>query len=76
MARQPDSPWAHYQMGAALLKTADNKTAAVHLEIAAGRLPNLASAHVLLAEAYDHLGRAEDAKRERSAATKLSMQHQ
>lgn len=65
---QPDSAWAHYQMGTSLLKTGDFKTAAVHLEIAAGRLPGFAPTHVALAEAYDHLGRAEDAKKERAKA--------
>jgi predicted Zn-dependent protease len=63
---QPDSAWAHYEIGATLLKTGDFKTAAVHLEIAAGRLPAFAPAHISLAEAYEHAGRAEDAKRERS----------
>ena len=66
---QPDSAWAHYEIGAILLKTRDFKTAIVHLEIAAGRLPAFAPAHLSLAEAYDHLGRAEDAKRERSKTT-------
>jgi choline-sulfatase len=65
---QPESAWAHYQMGLCLLKTADYKTAAVHLEIATTRLPDYADAHALLAQAYDHLGRAEEAKRERSKA--------
>lgn len=65
---QPDSAWAHYQMGSALLKTNDYKTAAVHLEIAAERLPSFASAHALLAQTYDHLGRGEDAKREKARA--------
>ena len=73
---QPDSAWAHYQMGSALLRTADYRTAAVHLEIAATRLSNMASAHGLLADAYEHLGRAEEANRERVAATKLGMKHQ
>ncbi len=63
---QPDSTWAHYEMGASLLKSGDFKTAVVHLEIAASRLPGFAEAHALLAQAYDHLGRAEEAKRERS----------
>jgi Flp pilus assembly protein TadD len=62
---QPESAWAHYEMGASLLKTGDYKTAIVHLEIATGRLPNFNPAHLDLAEAYDHAGRAEDAKRER-----------
>lgn len=65
---QPDSAWAHYLMGLSLLKTGDFKTAAVHLEIAAGRLPGFAAARLSLAEAYDHLGRAEEAKRERGKA--------
>jgi arylsulfatase A-like enzyme/Flp pilus assembly protein TadD len=63
---QPDSTWAHYEMGSSLLKTGDYKTAVIHLEIASSRLPDFAEAHVLLAQAYEHLGRAEDAKRERS----------
>jgi arylsulfatase A-like enzyme/Tfp pilus assembly protein PilF len=67
---QPDSAWAHYEMGATLLKTGDFKTAIVHLEIATGRLPAFAPAHVSLAEAYEHMGRAEDAKRERSKGGK------
>ncbi len=63
---QPDSAWAHYEIGACLLKTGDFKTAIVHLEIAAGRLPAFAPAHTSLAEAYEHVGRTEDAKRERA----------
>jgi choline-sulfatase len=65
---QPDSGWAHYEIGATLLKTSDFKTAAVHLEIATGRLPAFGPAHEALAQAYEHLGRADDAKRERSKA--------
>ena len=53
-------------MGSSLLKTGDYKTAVVHLEIASSRLPDFAEAHSLLAQAYEHLGRPEDAKRERS----------
>jgi arylsulfatase A-like enzyme/Tfp pilus assembly protein PilF len=63
---QPDSAWAHYEIGASLLKTGDFKTAIVHLEIATGRLPAFDAAHLSLAEAYEHTGRAADAKRERS----------
>ena len=63
---QPDSPWAHHEMGLSLLKSGDYKTAVIHLEIAADRMPDFAEGHALLAQAYDHLGRAEDAKRERS----------
>jgi arylsulfatase A-like enzyme len=62
---QPDSAWAHYEIGASLLRTGDFKTAVVHLEIATGRLPGFSPDHAALAEAYEHLGRAEDAKKER-----------
>jgi predicted Zn-dependent protease len=62
---QPDSAWAHYEMGACLIKTNDFKTAIIHLEIAAGRLPQFAPARLSLAEAYEHTGRGEDAKKER-----------
>ncbi|MBZ5599853.1 MAG: sulfatase-like hydrolase/transferase [Acidobacteriia bacterium] len=65
---QPDSAWANYEMGAALLKTGDFKTAAVHLEIATSRLPECSEAHALLAQAYEHMGRSQDAKRERDKA--------
>ncbi|MGB0115667.1 MAG: sulfatase-like hydrolase/transferase [Terriglobales bacterium] len=65
---QPDSAWAHYLIGATLVKTGDFKTAIVHLEIATGRLPGFAPAHLSLAEAYEHVGRNDDAQRERSKA--------
>lgn len=65
---QPDSAWAHYEIGATLVKTGDFKTAIIHLDIATTRLPNFAPAHSALAEAYEHSGRSEDAKRERSKA--------
>jgi choline-sulfatase len=65
---QPDSAWAHYAMGQTLIKTRDFKTAAVHLEIAAGRLPQFAAVHSTLAEAYEHLGRTQEAARERAGA--------
>ena len=68
---QPDSTWAHYEMGSCLLQSGDYKTAVIHLEIASTRLPDLAEARSLLAEAYDHLGRSDDAKRERSRAAAL-----
>jgi arylsulfatase A-like enzyme len=67
---QPESVWAHLEMGSALIKTGDNKTAAIHLEIAATRLPKFALAHILLAQAYEHLGRTEEAKRERALGAK------
>jgi arylsulfatase A-like enzyme/Tfp pilus assembly protein PilF len=68
VALQPDSAWANYEMGAALLKTGDFKTAVVHLEIATSRLPECRDARSLLAQAYEHVGRSEDAKRERDKA--------
>ena len=55
-------------MGEALVKSNDSKTAVIHLEIAAERLPNFAPAHALLAQAYDSLGKTEDAKREKARA--------
>jgi predicted Zn-dependent protease len=64
---QPDSAWAHYTMGLALLKTGDFKTSAVHLEIAAQRLPELSPLHAALAQVYEHLGRTQEAARERTA---------
>jgi arylsulfatase A-like enzyme/Flp pilus assembly protein TadD len=62
---QPDSTWTHFEMGSSLLKTGDYKTAVIHLEIASTRLPEFGEAHALLAQAFEHLGRPEDAKRER-----------
>ena len=63
---QPDSAWAHFWIGSSLLKTGDFKTAAVHLEIAAGRLAEFGPAHLALAEAYERLGRVEEAKKEQA----------
>jgi predicted Zn-dependent protease len=68
---QPDSARAHYEMGSCLLKSSDYKTAVIHLEIASNRLPDFAEAHSLLAQAYDRLGRSEDAKRERARGEAL-----
>jgi tetratricopeptide (TPR) repeat protein len=68
---QPDSAWAHYQMGFCLIKTGDFKTALVHLEIATSRLPESGDAQALLGQAYEKLGRAEDAKRARAKAAQL-----
>jgi arylsulfatase A-like enzyme len=62
---QPDSTWANFEIGRALIKAGDFTTAAVHLEIAANRMPEFAHVHALLAEAYDKLGRKNDADRER-----------
>ena len=65
---QPDSAWAHYQMGLSLMRTGDFKTSAVHLEIASGRLPGFSALHSLLAEVYEHQGRSSDAAHERARA--------
>jgi arylsulfatase A-like enzyme len=65
---QPNSPWAHYEMGTSLLKTGDFKTAAIHLELASSRLPKFRAAHLLLAESYEHLGRGKEAESERKKA--------
>ena len=69
---QPDSAFAHYTMGLCLMKTGDFKTSAVHLEIAAQRLPQFSALHSALAETYEHLGRTQDAARERAAAAKVN----
>ena len=63
---QPDSAWAHYEMGLNLMKTGDFKTSAVHLEIASGRLPGFSALHSMLAEVYEHLGRSPEAAQERN----------
>jgi arylsulfatase A-like enzyme len=65
---QPDSAWAHYQMGLSLMKTGDFKSSAVHLEIASGRLPEFSALHSQLAAVYGHLGRSSDAAREQARA--------
>ncbi len=72
---QPDSAWAHYGMGVSLMKTGDFKTATVHLEIASERVPRFSQSHSALAEAYEHLGRAADAARERAKVSKGNASH-
>jgi choline-sulfatase len=69
---QPDSAFAHYAMGLSLMKTGDFKASAIHLEIASGRLPAFSAVHALLAEVYEHLGRSQDAARERAKTTQAS----
>jgi len=63
--------WAYYEMGAALAHTGDWKGAATHLEIATARLPEMAEAYATLAETYQHLGRAAEAKKELERAEQL-----
>ena len=67
----PDAAWAHYYMGATLLKTGDFKAAAVHLEIVCSRLPAFAAGHEGLSQAYEHLGKSTESQRERALAAKL-----
>ncbi len=69
---QPDSAFAHYAMGLSLMKTGDFKTSAIHLEVASERLPAFPAVHSLLAQVYEHLGRGQDATRERAKATPTS----
>jgi choline-sulfatase len=64
---QPDSAWAHYLMGVSLAKAGDFKTSEVHLQVASQRLPSFAPVHSALAEVYEHLGRTQEAARERAA---------
>jgi choline-sulfatase len=66
----PESARAQYEMALCLMRTGDFKTAAVHLEIATSRVPSFAAAHSLLAEIYEHLGRQQEAQRERAAAAR------
>src|SRR6266516_4566263 len=66
---QPDSGWAHYEMGASLLKTGDFKTAAVHLELASARLSKFREVHLLLAQSYEQLGKSKEAQLERNKAS-------
>src|ERR1019366_3288209 len=63
---QPDSGWAHYEIGVTLLKTDDFKPSAIHLGIATTRLPGFRPARAALEKAYEHAGRNEDAKKERA----------
>jgi arylsulfatase A-like enzyme/Flp pilus assembly protein TadD len=67
----PQAAWAYFEMGEALAHSGDWKGAATHLEIAVARLPKMAEAHATLAEAYQHLGRATEAKREQERAEQL-----
>ncbi|HTS37005.1 MAG TPA: sulfatase-like hydrolase/transferase [Candidatus Solibacter sp.] len=64
---QPGSAWAHYLMGVSLVKTGDFKTSEVHLQVASQRLPSFTPVHSALAEVYEHLGRTQEAARERAS---------
>lgn len=73
---RPQAAWAYYEMGEALARTGDWKGAATHLEIAVARLPEMAAAHATLAEAYQHLGRTAEAKKEQESARKAGVRSQ
>ena len=53
----------------------DWNAVATHLEIVVARLPESALAHQVLSEAYSHLGRHENAAREKSKAMQLRSQN-
>lgn len=67
---QPDSAWAHFYMGASLLRTGDYKTAAVHLEIASSRLPDFTDAKTALAEAKKNAASGAGAGTKRESGEK------
>jgi tetratricopeptide (TPR) repeat protein len=47
----PESSWANFQMGVALLKSGNSKTAVTHFEIALSRNPKWTEASAYLAQA-------------------------
>jgi arylsulfatase A-like enzyme len=65
---QPESAGAHAAMGESLRQTGDFKTAVVHLEIASKLQPESAVLQSSLADVYEHLGRTQDAAKERTKA--------
>ena len=68
---RPNFPWAHYEIGLSLIKTGNFRVAAIHLEIASRLMPKSAELHATLAQAYEHIGRTDDANRERAKASQL-----
>jgi len=66
---QPDSSWAHHLMGLSLMRTGDFKTAAIHLEIAARRLPGFQASRSALVEASERPGRTKDAANARAGSS-------
>ncbi|HEY3757496.1 MAG TPA: tetratricopeptide repeat protein [Opitutaceae bacterium] len=64
----PDDPYARLGLARIALQREDRDGARRYLEAAVRRDPNFVSAHNLLAEVYDQLGRRADAEEQRSAA--------
>ena len=68
----PDNYGANVHLGQALLKTGDAEGAIAPLQLAIAGEPDKAGPHGFLADAYQKLGREEDAQRERAEAKRLA----
>ncbi|MGB9074957.1 MAG: sulfatase-like hydrolase/transferase [Terriglobales bacterium] len=67
----PENYGANVSLGQALLKTGDAQGAIAPLQKAIEGEPEKPGPHMFLADAYDKVGRQEDAKRERAEAQRL-----
>jgi arylsulfatase A-like enzyme/Tfp pilus assembly protein PilF len=67
----PEHFGSNLNLGRFLAKSGDNEGAIPSLEKAASLRPESPVPHIYLAEVYTHLGRHEDAKRERAEAERL-----
>ncbi|MGB9074958.1 MAG: sulfatase-like hydrolase/transferase [Terriglobales bacterium] len=67
----PENYGANVNLGQALLKTGDAQGAIAPLRKAIEGEPEKPAPHMFLADAYDKVGRQEDAKRERGEAERL-----
>jgi Flp pilus assembly protein TadD len=67
----PDNFGANFNLGEALLKTGDAQGAIAPLQKAIEGEPQRPGPHMFLADAYDKVGRPEDAKRERAEGARL-----
>lgn len=63
-------------MGKLLLRKQDTQTAIMYLQHAEKMDPNDATVHYLLSQAYHHMGKEEDARRESAAASKIHADNQ
>ena len=68
----PDNYGANVNLGRALLQTGDAQGAIAPLQLASQGEPDKPGPHAFLAEAYDRLGRTEDARREMAEAQRLA----